>query len=152
MTLAALPRLFRDSEANPKQNKRLLRWLFIAGSLYGLMITAVLWLAAPLFEQLFGSQYEGITDTLRWLSLAAPALGLRMAAGNTLMALGKPWLRTGFELFGILVLVIAAMLFTQLYGTIGMSVALISAEWSMASIGWTIIFLLSNKSYFRSKK
>lgn len=146
MMLAALPRLFRDSEASSNQSKRFLRWLFIAGSLYGLMIAAVLWLVAPLFEQLFGSKYEGISDTLRWLCLAAPALGLRMAAGNTLMALGKPWLRTGFELVGILALVITAIFFTQIYGTTGMSVALISAEWSMAAIGWGLIYLNANKN------
>lgn len=146
MMLAALPRLFRDSEASSNQSKRFLRWLFIAGSLYGLMIVAVLWLVAPLFEQLFGSKYEGISDTLRWLCLAAPALGLRMAAGNTLMALGKPWLRTGFELVGILALVITAIFFTQIYGTTGMSVALISAEWSMAAIGWGLIYLNANKN------
>ncbi len=140
MMLAALPRLFRDSEASPKKNKRLLRWLFLAASLYGLIMASVLWLAAPLFEQLFGSQYKGITDTLRWLCLAAPALGLRMAAGNALMAIGRPWLRTGFEVFGILTLALTAVLFTGQLGSFGMTLALISAEWTMSALGWGLIY------------
>ena len=44
-------------------------------------------------EWLFGSQYQGMADMLRWLCLAVPFLSLRFAAANILMAQNRPWLR-----------------------------------------------------------
>jgi O-antigen/teichoic acid export membrane protein len=131
MMLAALPRLFREGQADPARSTRLLRWVFAAALGYSLLLAAALWIAAPLFDLLFGPGYHGLGDTIRWLTLAVPGMALRIAAGSALMALGKPWMRVGFELGGLVVLTAAALIFASYWPSQAMPLALACGEWSM---------------------
>jgi O-antigen/teichoic acid export membrane protein len=136
MMLSALPRLFREGKDEPRQTAHLLRWIFVSAVAYGLVLAIVLWLIAPVFGWLFGAKYLDIDRIVRWLCLAVPAMALRIAAGNVLMALGKPWIRVGFEAAGLLALIAAAAVLTPLFGIVGMSISLACSEWSMAVLGW----------------
>jgi len=139
MLLSALPRLFREG-SKPQQSKRLAKWIFSATVLYSLFIAGLLWLTAPAFNVIFGDKYTGIAETVQLLCLAVPALALRQAAGNVLMAYGKPWLRAGFELFGITLLLSLAVAFTSQLGPTGMPLALAGSELAMAAIGWGYVW------------
>jgi O-antigen/teichoic acid export membrane protein len=66
-------------------------------------------------------------------------MALRIAAGSVLMALGKPWMRVGFEVAGVIVLVIAAAALAPPFGVAGMPLALACAEWAMTLMGWAMI-------------
>jgi O-antigen/teichoic acid export membrane protein len=136
---SAMPRLFREGHDHPERTRRLLLRIFGATLVYMLAITSVLWSIAPVFGWLFGAKYHGLDHTLRWLCLAAPGIALRMTAGTILMALGKPWVRVGFEITGIVVLVIAAIAFIARFGALGMPWALACSEWMMAIIGTALI-------------
>jgi len=140
MMTSALPRLFREGRDQLESTRRLLLWIFGATIVYMLLITAVLWLSAPVFEWLFGAKYEGLGRTIRWLCLAVPGLALRMVAGTIMMTLGKPWLRVGFEITGLVVLVVAAFALTPRFGPLGMPLALACSEWAMAAIGTALIW------------
>lgn len=139
MTDSALPRLFRDSGERPERTRRLLAWIFGSAFVYSLVVAAALWAIAPVFNWIFGAKYHHLDTTLRWLCLAVPGVGLRMAAGNVLMALGKPWMRVAFEGIGLALLVTPAVALTSSYGTTGMPLALASSEWSMAIMGWVYV-------------
>lgn len=139
MMLSALPRLFREGQDQPKRTARLLRWLFAAALGYSVALAVLLWLIAPVFVWLFGPKYNGIEHMIHWLCLAVPGMALRMAAGNVLMTLGKPWMRVSFEVIGLIVLVIAATMLTTRFGPAGMPQALACSEWGMAIIGWLCI-------------
>ncbi|MDE1887201.1 MAG: polysaccharide biosynthesis C-terminal domain-containing protein, partial [Gammaproteobacteria bacterium] len=102
-------------------------------------LAVALWFIAPAFVWLFGAKYDGIQHVIHWLCLAVPGMALRMAAGSVLMALGKPWMRVGFELAGLVVLVIAAILLTAYFGTTGMPLALVCSEWAMAIVGMAFV-------------
>lgn len=140
MTESALPRLFREGHKQFERTYRLLLWIFGAAIAYSLTVALVLWLAAPIFDGIFGEKYHGLGHAIRWLCLALPGMALRMSVGNVLMALGKPWVRVGFEIVGVLVLVIASLLLTTGLGVIGMSLALVCSEWSMTAIGLAMIW------------
>lgn len=135
MMLAALPRLFREAETDHARSGCLLRWVFASAFGYSVLLATGLWLAAPLFDVLFGARYAGLGDTLRWLTLAVPGMALRITAGSALMALGKPWMRVGFELGGLTVLAFAALIFTTHDPAHAMPLALACGEWSMAVVG-----------------
>lgn len=135
LMLSALPRLFREGHEQPQRTARLLRWIFGATALYGMGLAVALWCCAPLFAWLLGGKYEGVDEVVRWLCLAVPGMALRIAAGNALMALGKPWMRAGFEVAGLVVLSVAAMLLTAYIGIFGMALALVCSEWAMALLG-----------------
>lgn len=135
MMLSALPRLFREGLDQPHPTNRLLRWIFAVALAYSIVLAVALWFIAPVFVWLFGTKYQGIQHTIHWLCLAVPGMALRIAAGNVLMALGRPWMRVGFEVVGLVVLIIAAVALTTHFGATGMPLALACSEWAMALIG-----------------
>lgn len=135
MLLAALPRLFREGHRQQHRTTRLLHWIFAAAFGYSVVLALLLWLIAPAFVWLFGQKYLGIDHTIRWLTIAVPGMALRIAAGAVLTALAKPWMRVGYELAGLIALVIAAALLIPRFGTTGMPLALACSEWMMAAIG-----------------
>jgi O-antigen/teichoic acid export membrane protein len=140
MMLSALPRLFREGQGQSKHTARLLRWIFAAALGYSTALAVLLWLAAPSFVWLFGSRYQGIEHTIHWLTLAVPGMALRMAAGSTLMALGKPWTRVGFEVTGLVALIVAAATLIPYLGATGMPLALACSEWVMALTGFGALY------------
>jgi len=139
MMQSALPRLFRDSRDQPAHTARLLRWIFSITLIYSVVLAAALWLAAPIFAWLFGERYDGIEYMISWLCLAVPGMALRIAAGSALMAIGKPWIRAGFEAVGLVSLLIAAVTFTYYFGVVGMPLALACSEWVMAILGSCLV-------------
>lgn len=134
MMLSAIPRLFADAHAG--RRTRLPAVIFIGGLAYGIAAGAVMWVAAPRITPLFGAGYQDVGDMLRWLSLAAPALGLRIAAANILMTATGPWHRMRVEALGIVILASIALLAIPAWGTGGMLIAAITSEWAMALDGW----------------
>ncbi len=140
MLLSALPRLFREGSTANQQSSKLTHWIFTTTILYSLFVTGLLWLFAPMFDWIFGGAYEGISDTARILCFAVPGLALRLAAGNVLMALGRPWVRVGFELMGIALLLISSFILTGKLGSLGMPLAWAGSELVIAAIGWFYIY------------
>ena len=138
MMLSALPRLFREKGDQPRRTAHLLRWIFGAALAYSIALAVVLWFVAPVFDWIFGARYHGLAFMIRWLCLAIPGMALRMAAGNVLMALGKPWMRVGFEVAGLVTLVVTSVLLTTYFGVFGMLLALACSEWVMAICGLSL--------------
>lgn len=138
MTLSALPRLFRDGHSS--SGRHLLAWMYGAALAYSLLLAAVLWLVAPAFDLVFGAQYMGISDVIRLLCFSIPGLALRLVAGNALMALGKPWMRVGFEVVGLAILVFASVWLAGWLGASGLPLAVVCSEWGMAVVGaWLVV-------------
>lgn len=145
MMQSALPRLFRESQEQPERTVRLLRWIFSITLAYSTVLATALWFAAPIFSWLFGERYDGIEYIIHWLCLAVPGMALRIAAGSTLMAIGKPWMRAGFEVAGLVSMLIAAIIFTHYIGIIGMPLALACSEWTMAILGCYLVVSTNQK-------
>lgn len=143
LLLSALPKLFRQSDSNDAQSRRLNRWIYLSVLIYGLALAGLLWFAAPAVQWLFGSQYQGMTDMLRWLCLAVPGLVLRMTVANELMTSNKPWLRAVFEVLGMATLTIAAFALYPVFGAKGMALALAASEWSMVTVGMIFMLILN---------
>jgi O-antigen/teichoic acid export membrane protein len=139
MMLTVMPRLFREGQLNAPRTQRLLVQLLAAALGYGLLLDVALWLAAPMFDWLFGSNYAGMQHTIRWLCLAVPGMSLRIALGTILMSLQHPWLRAAFEITGLVTLFVAATVLASRYGLTGMALALACSEWVMAILGSFIL-------------
>jgi O-antigen/teichoic acid export membrane protein len=147
MLLSALPRLFREGQDRSEHVARLLRWLFAAAFGYSVALAVILWFIAPVFVWLFGPKYQGIEHAIHWLTLAVPGMALRMAAGSMLMAMGRPWMRAGFEITGLLVLLVSSMLLAPHLGLPGMVLALVSMEWTMAVLGiGCVVYIRRNRT------
>ena len=138
MMISALPRLFRDGYTNNSSATRLVKWTFWCALSYGTAGALALWLSAPYFSSIFGDAYHNVGTAIAWLSAAVPAMALRVASGNALMSLGKPWIRTASELTGVAVLVTAAVPLAMSMQIRGLTLALIITEWYMAVSGITL--------------
>lgn len=143
LLLSALPRLFRQAGEHSAQSQRLNRWIYLSVLIYGMALAGLLWFAAPAVQWLFGSQYHGMGDMLRWLCIAVPGLVLRMTVANELMTSNKPWLRAVFEVLGMATLAIAAFVLYPQFGAKGMALALAASEWGMVLAG--MIFILNTQ-------
>lgn len=139
LLLSAIPKLIRTRENDAKANKRLALWVLIAATLHGLSFAVVLWLLAPWIEWLFGQKYVGMTDMLKWLSIAVPGLALRIATANVLMSMNRPWARAGIQIFGMTALLAAAIILNMKGQIFGMPLALACSEWGMVVIGVLIL-------------
>lgn len=147
LMLAALPRLFRASTTQSRGSARLLRWVFGVTALYSTALAVMLWWCAPLFVWLLGEHYDGVDDVIRWLCFAIPGMALRLAAGSALMAQGRSWWRVGYESVGLVVLAVAAIVFTTSLGGHSMPLALVCSEWSMALLGgWLVVRMHRRRS------
>ncbi len=143
LLLSALPRLFRQAGEHSAQSQRLNRWIYLSVLIYGMALASLLWFAAPAVQWLFGSQYQGMGDMLRWLCIAVPGLVLRLTVASILMTQDKPWLRAGFEVFGMATLAIAAFALYPQFGAKGMALALAASEWGMVLAG--MVFILKTQ-------
>jgi O-antigen/teichoic acid export membrane protein len=141
MMLSALPRLFREGRGSHK-TAYLLGKIYAVALCYSLLLAGVVWLFAPIFGSVFGEQYQGISEVIRWLCPAIPAMALRMVIGSALMAMGKPWMRVGLEITGLVLLVICAVVLIDCLGIMGLPLALACAEWTMTIIGSGMIVYL----------
>ena len=143
LLLSALPRLFRQAGEHSAQSQRLNRWIYLSVLIYGMALAGLLWFAAPAMQWLFGSRYQGMGDMLRWLCIAVPGLVLRLTVASILMTQDKPWLRAGFEVFGMATLAIAAFALYPMFGSKGMALALAASEWGMVLAG--MVFILKTQ-------
>lgn len=140
MTLSVLPHLFRNKDK--PNGKQLIKAMFSVALIYGVFLMMVVWFAAPKFNFLFGENYNGIADVIQLLCFSIPALALRLVAGNTLMAMGKPWMRVFFELIGMSVMILSGIILVCLGGAKLMPFSLIISEWTMAFVGIGLILRL----------
>lgn len=140
MMLSALPRLFRAGNVTPGHTDRLLRATLLVAVVYGACMALLLLAVAPLLEWMFGSQYRGMALVVAALVPAVPGMALRVVAGTSLMALGRPWMRVFFELAGVCVLVLAALALAPARGVTGMAAAVVASEWVMAVLGLLLVW------------
>lgn len=146
MMLSALPQLFRAERGPLKQAQRMTRWVISAALVYSFAFALLIWILAPAFTWVFGAGYQGIDIVIRSLALAAPGMAVRMAAGGVVMTLGKPMMRAGFEVSGLLLLIVATATLVPRYGVVGMALALACSEWGMAILGMSTAFYVLRKS------
>lgn len=139
VVMSAQPRLFRHAEDPGRKNHRLVRTIGLLALAWGLVSGLLLTLFGPLLPLLFGNAYLETEKLAPWLAITPLFLCLRLAAGNILVALGRPLERLAFELGGILLLIVGMLWLAPRLGVFGLIAAVIVAEACMALIGWLLI-------------
>lgn len=138
LMVAATPKLFKGNIA---QIKPLANTIFLASLAYSVLLGIALWQAAPLFLLVFGTDYQSVSTTIKASCLVIPGICLRIAAGSTLIALDKPWLRSAIEVFGMLFLAFFSLTADNREGWRWLIEGVGLAEYSMALIGWLAIYI-----------
>lgn len=146
LLLAAQPRLFRHSESTHLQNKQLIGVIALVAVAWGLSGAGLFAFCHQMIPRLLGSAYAETGQLVPWMAITMPFLTLRLAAGGILVAFGRPLERLLFELSGALILTMGIVFITPKLHTLGLILAVIASELSMALIGWWRI--KQNLKYF----
>jgi O-antigen/teichoic acid export membrane protein len=91
-------RLFRAGAEGPGAVWRLVRhlvWWVLAG---GLLAGLVLFATSPLLTVVLGQPYRECASVVRWLALMPLVQGFHYLIGDSLMGLGRQWIRSLFQL------------------------------------------------------
>jgi len=151
MVVSALPRLFRDNATTRSGSRRLILWMSGVALSYGTGVGILLWAAAPWLDELLGPEYRGVGAVVRTLCWVVPGLSLRLVFGSILMARGAAWTRVGFEVAGLLTLVLVGAALVPERGPVGLPIALICAEYAMALAGGVMVVRASLSRPFRDR-
>jgi O-antigen/teichoic acid export membrane protein len=139
MVQAALPSLFKEARQTAGIRPQMLTAMFAAAFFYGCGAAVLIWFCVPAIVWLFGEAYVGIGQAASLLCAAIPGMTLRQTSGAVLMARDQPWARILFEVSGIAVLLVAAIMLVPEFGIVGMIGAYVAAEWAMAFVAAAIV-------------
>lgn len=138
LAMAAMPRLFREG-GGAVSNPHLIPRLLLVTLAYGLLAGGSLWLLADLLPLLLGEGFAGGTRAVRLMALFLPCYGLRVLAGNLLMARGRKTQRVLIEWAGLGSLVLFGVLWIPGHGLEGAVMMIIAAELMLAGAAWGVL-------------
>jgi O-antigen/teichoic acid export membrane protein len=140
---AALPRYVRESARDLHSVPRLAVRLAKRASLIGLLISAALFLAAPLIPLVVGQGYAEAVLALRWLCLLPAMRGIHYLTGCALTGSGFQRYRTSSQLcVAALNLGLNLWLIPQ-YGWLGAAWASLASDGSLAVVNWIMVRRIS---------
>lgn len=148
LVISAMPRLFKQDTGS---GRKLHSWIFICSATYGGLAGIAIWNFAPIFQSIFGNNYTGLEDAIRWLAWAVPGISLRAAAVNILTATDRPWLRVFLELTGWIILISSSWIFASSMGIQGVAFSVMYSEWVVATGAWISVYLQPRVIFFAPK-
>lgn len=143
---AIFPRLNALKTSDLRKLSRTRAQTLIAFSIGGLLFVPAIWLLAPLISNsLFHGTLPELTDTLRVMAWAFPAIAINHPlAMHFFVVERKEHLINRVVFAAVPVSLAAGYTFAREYGAIGMAVAWVSVEW-LVTVGLAILFFLNNK-------
>ena len=143
---AALPRYVRDSSSNDvRRVSRLAVRLAVRASLVGLMMSAVLFLAAPLIPHLVGRGFAAGVQALRWLCLLPAIRGIHQLTGCALTGMGFQRYRTAVQLAAAGVNLALNLWLIPRYGWHGAAWASLATDGLLAVATWLLLKGISKR-------
>ncbi|MGB9031966.1 MAG: flippase [Acidobacteriaceae bacterium] len=143
---AALPRYVRDSSNNDFRSvTRLAVRLAIRASLVGLMMSVLLFLAAPLIPHVIGQEFAAGVQALRWLCLLPAMRGIHQLTGCALTGMGFQRYRTAAQLSAAGANLALNLWLIPHYGWHGAAWASLATDGSLAIATWLLLQRLSRE-------
>lgn len=133
---ALYPKFFQQgikgSQASATLAYRVLPWTIS----YGLLVSLLLWLIAPIIPQLLGSDYSESVEILRWLALILLLHSFYFPLADSLTGSGLQEIRTQGQLGTLIINVILNAVLIPPFGWLGAVIATLTAQ------TFLLIFLL----------
>lgn len=143
---AIFPRLNALKASDSGKLSRTRGQTLIAFSIGGLLFVPVIWVLAPLIsDSLFHGTLPELTETLRVMAWAFPAIAINHPlAIHFFVVERKEHLINRVVFAAVPVSLAAGYAFSREYGAMGMAVAWVSVEW-VVTVGLAIIFYINNQ-------
>jgi len=139
LLMTAQPRLFAHGASNPPAMRSLVKKIAALSLAVGVLGCVGLNLCEPLLQTLFGPRFSATSQILPIMSLAVPAMSLRLAGTNILLTLGKPFRRVIVDVSGIIFLTISMLILGNHFGLKGLGIALVTSEFCLATCAWAVV-------------
>ena len=139
MVVSTLPRLFKQVDA---KRKKLWGALFLCATGYGVVAGFAIGVLSTWLPVVFGSAYENMDESIRWLAWGVPAISLHGASFNILTTIDRPWIRVCLEVSGLGGIALMGYLLVPVLGAPGLAFSVVCIEWILAFVSWLIIWRL----------
>lgn len=143
---ASYARFFRHGASGLKGSATFAAKLLPASVGCGLVISAGLFLFAPVVPFLLGSDFEKATDAVRWLALIPLLKAIHFLAADALTGAGLQPVRTRFQIFVAVFNVLLNLWLIPAYGWRGAAWASIAADGLLALTLWAVVVLTVRKA------
>jgi len=140
---AALPRYFLETAKDIRKVPRLAISLALRASLIGLVMSACLFLAAPLIPHLVGRGFTESVRALRWLCLLPAMRGMHQLTGSALTGMGFQRFRTIGQLSAAAMNLGLNLWLIPQHGWLGAAWASLATDGSLVVVNWLIVQRLS---------
>lgn len=136
---AALPRYFRQSSEGYVSVKTLSVRLAQRALLFGLMMAALMFAAAPLIPRIVGSDFSKSATALRWLCIIPAFRGLHQLTGSAITGLGFQRYRTTAQFSAAALNFGLNLWLIPQHGWVGAAWASIATDGVLAIANWSIL-------------
>lgn len=142
---AALPRYFNINSKGPRAVAPLALRLALRASLVGLLISGLLFVAAPAIPRLVGKGFGDSVLAVRWLCLLPALRGVHQLTGSAITGMGRYQFRTAGQ-FCVAGLNVALNLWLiPQYGWIGAAWASLASDGSLGVMNYLTLRLISSE-------
>jgi O-antigen/teichoic acid export membrane protein len=141
---AALPRYFNEHGKDALRVPPLAFRLARRASLIGLLMSAALFIAAPIIPHLVGSGFTDSILALRWLCLLPAMRGLHQLTGSAITGMGFQRFRTAAQFSAAGFNLALNLWLIPRHGWLGAAWASIATDGSLAIVNWLLLGRLSN--------
>lgn len=136
---AALPRYFRQSQQGAVAVRGLAVRLAKRAALVGILMSACMFIAAPLIPYIVGRGFSQSVYALRWLCLIPAFRGVHQLTGSAVTGMGFQRYRTLAQLAAAVLNLGLNLWLIPKYGWVGAAWASLATDGSLAVANWTIL-------------
>ncbi|HEY1804591.1 MAG TPA: flippase [Terracidiphilus sp.] len=136
---AALPRFFRRSSSGHVSVRTLSVRLALRAVLFGLLIGACMFLAAPLIPRIVGNGFRESAMALRWLCVIPAFRGMHQLTGGAITGLGFQRYRTIAQFFAAALNFGLNLWLIPRHGWAGAAWASVATDGALAAANWSIL-------------
>jgi len=142
---AALPRFFRQSHEGVQSVAKLSFRLAKRAALLGVLMSACMFLAAPLIPSIVGVGFKEAVSALRWLCLIPAFRGIHQLTGSAITGLGFQRYRTLAQIFAASLNLGLNLWLIPKYGWLGAAWASLATDGTLGLINLSTLMVLQGK-------
>jgi len=142
---AAYPRFFRKGTEGPGQTCSYAVRIVKRTAPLGLLLSALLWLCAPIIPHLVGKSFGESVIALRWLCLLPFFRSFQWSAGDALTGAGHQNSRLGNQAFAAVLNFVENLYLIPRYGWHGAAWSSLATDAMIGALNWIVLLRLQSK-------
>ena len=143
--MAAVPRIFQRGNEGVKGTSRYVLRIMKSTVPVGLVMSALIWLAAPLCPLLVGKSFTQSISAMQWLCLLPFTRVLQFSAGDALTGAGLQRYRLGTQIVAAVLNLSMNLYLIPRHGWLGAAWASVATDGTLAVMNWAILLTVRRR-------